>query len=272
MKTAAKMTMTALVTVLGVGLSVQPASAQGVSVSLPGAEVSVPGPSNTTPPATTQGSSVKASLDAIKVAEPVSHSSSSSENKAQSKSAKKEDEKKDDMPAASPKVPESVKNVVEKLNDATNDITIESLNSAREAVIKLDVLIDIEKRLNDLTKIRKEREERTEDISQALPQAAFTPPPAYQDNMPPSLVPPVPAFVPPMATDLEVTRISGSVGRYSAQIKSPDGTVKNVVAGDKLADGSTVEGISRQGVTIRMTDKKTKTFQVKDVYAVFGGR
>lgn len=274
MKTAAKLCMTALATVLGVGL----VSVSGVHAQAPAPEpspitTSVPGPVTAVPHVPPPSS--------IELSTP-----SDSKEKLKGRGAK------EDEAATSPKVPDSVQNVVKRLNTATQDVTLEDLNAAREAVVKLDVLIDIEKRLNDLSTLRKEREEKdTSSISAALPASALDigrPPAAASMAIPSMPIGALPTNFPSMdATALniprpspslgavdaplgsvDVKRVVGARGSYSAIIKD-GGQTKTVHKGDKLSDGSQVDSISRSGVTISR-DKKSKTIQVKDVAQVFG--
>lgn len=220
--------------------------------------------------------------------------SASSSDAAKAKDPKKAES---DIPAPSPKVPDSVKNVINHLNNATQDVTLEDLNSAREAVVKLDVLIDIEKRLNDLAGLRREREEKNATaVAAALPASALglsrpgvpSLPMAALPTMPvtPSLLPTAPKVVapvvPPGPVAVDVLRITGSRGNYSALLRESGGSKdisgkdsgakdKRVRAGDKLSDGTEVRSISKNGVTL-VKDKKTRTIQVKDVEQVFGSR
>jgi type IV pilus biogenesis protein PilP len=165
--------------------------------------------------------------------------------------------------AASPKVPDSVKSVVKRLNTATEDVTLEDLNSAREAVAKLDILIDIEKRLNDLAGLRQEREEKS--FAGALPASALRGAPSLPGGGPQAA-----AFV-PSAASLEVQRITGAAGRYTALVKAGDGKAALVREGDKAPDGSVVQSITSRGVTF-VKDKKSRTVQVKDIAVVSNGR
>lgn len=178
-----------------------------------------------------------------------------------------------DIPSSGPKVPDSVKGVVDKLDTATDDVTLEDLNSAREAVAKLDVLIDIEKRLSDLVSIRKDREEK---MSGAL--SAMIPSSALRASAQPVAAQPVPMPVSVSAPfvssgepeKIEITRIVGADGRYVAY--TPDGDkMKLLRQGDKLADGSVVESISRTGVRLALGKKKI-TIPVHDVQNVFGAK
>jgi len=177
-----------------------------------------------------------------------------------------------DIGAPSGKVPDAVKNVVKRLNNATEGTTLEDLNAAREAIAKLDVLIDIEKRLNDLSTIRKERDK--DSFVPALSASSL----GLRNSLPPPLpaatasaapyVPPAPMVMP--AANIEVHRVMGVAGRYMATIKI-DGNDKIVREGDKLSDGSVVHSISAQGVTV-VKDKTKRTYQVKDIGAIVRDR
>lgn len=187
---------------------------------------------------------------------------------------KKDDKKKEDL--SSPKIPDSVKSVVKRLNSATEGVTLEDLNSAREAVAKLDILIDIEKRLNDLSKLREEREEKS--MIAPIPAKALglrggaSAPPQAMPVMDPSAQQSaaMPAFDLPQG-NVEVVRIIGANGRYAAVVKVGDGKQTTVREGDKVADGSIVQSITNRTVTL-VHNKKTRTINVKDIAVVYNGR
>lgn len=183
------------------------------------------------------------------------------------------------------KVPESVKNVLDKMDKVSEDVTLEDLNSAREAIAKLDVLIDIEKRLTDLAGIRKEREEKSMTaVANALPRNSYAPPPVLGGTPAsyglPASIPSEPTnfdapVLKPVAmgpTKIDVLKIVGAEGRYTAYVKdSEEAKGKQIHQGDKMSDGSIVSSISRSGVALTK-GSKTSTFQVKDVAKVFSGR
>ncbi len=170
---------------------------------------------------------------------------------------------------ADPEVPDSVKEIVKRLNHATKDVTLEDLNSAREAVVKLDVLIDIEKRLNDLISLRKEREDTSDDLADAIPNSALPVAPSVASAYVPQ-VQSTHSIMPDTLPDIEVIRVMGASGHYAALIKDAEGSETQVRIGDKLTDGSKVKGISRKGVTIK-NGKKIRTVKIKDVGAIFTG-
>lgn len=184
--------------------------------------------------------------------------------------AGKSKDEKGDMKV--PKVPESVNSVVKRLNTATENVTLEDLNSAREAIAKLDVLIEIEQRLDNLSKIREEREGKS--LEAAIPASAL----GGGRNFPTSNLPmpqaqPTPApivMMPPVSSSVDVVRILGSAGRYVALIKDSEGKPAQYREGDKAPDGSLIQKITSRGVTL-IKNKSEKTIQVKDVGTVFGG-
>jgi len=180
---------------------------------------------------------------------------------------KNDDSSEEDL-GESPKIPDSVKNVVKRLNHATKDITLEDLNSAREAVVKLDVLIDIEKRLNDLMSLRKEREETVDDLSAVIPNSAVNGAPPSVSSM--QTVNPVPIAMPNVSSveNVEVIRVMGASGRYVALIRDLDGSEQQVKVGDVLFDGSKVKAISNRGVLIRSGSKK-RLIKIKDAGTLF---
>lgn len=168
------------------------------------------------------------------------------------------------------KIPQSVKDVVKHLSNETSDITLDDLNDARQAIARLDALIEIEKHLADLDKIRQEREGKS--LASAIPASALRPVAGLQpiSLQPPPL--PMPTSAAPIrsSSNYEVERIEGGAGHFTAFIKGPDGTVKPVHEGEHLSDGSIVISIGAQGVGIDH-DKTMHLLPVKDVQAVFSG-
>src|ERR1700722_11684720 len=72
------------------------------------------------------------------------------------------------------KVSDSVKDVVKTLSSPAEKVTLDDLNSAKIAIAKIDVLIDIEKKMAELEKIRGEREGRSAPMS--IPASALAAP------------------------------------------------------------------------------------------------
>jgi len=268
-----------LTVVSGAPSLAQPMAASGVAAPVGGASSVPPGPVVASDAAGQGASPVKEVLSAIQVAEPKAPAPMKSGKKG--KTAPDEDEQEDVAEPGSDKIPDSVKGVVKRLSEATKDVTIEDLNEAREAVVKLDVLIDIEKRLNDLTTLRQERESKENDFSGAIPESALgggrggslVPPAMAPSAVAPVATPPVYQQMPMLSEkNIEVTKVVGASGRYVAAIKDMDGSERQIRVGDKLAGGAVVEAISKQGVTITKSGGKKEVVQVKDITVVFGGR
>lgn len=166
---------------------------------------------------------------------------------------------------------DSVKDVIERLSSAEDFSTLEDLNSAREAIAKLDVLIDIEKRLADLSKLREDRGEVSSKPSTSvipMPASALMPMNVVPSSAPmessaPVMVERKPAIVDAPTASIKIERIYGVGGDYSAMLKV-DGRTTSVKTGEKLSDGSIVRSISKTGVKL-VKNKKERTIKVNDV-------
>ncbi|HBM91176.1 MAG TPA: hypothetical protein DD400_04805 [Rhodospirillaceae bacterium] len=173
--------------------------------------------------------------------------------------------KKEDFDSLKDEVPSSVKDVVERLNETTDDLTLDDLNAARAAVAKLEALLDIEKKLTDIAKVRQDREEvENPPVVDPVPMSALYQPP------PMGAMPPVTrSFSKGGPKEVDIERITGAAGRYAATYKDGMGEKHTIRKGDKMKDGSLVKAISRRGVTLSK-NKKLVTLRVKDVNNIFG--
>jgi hypothetical protein len=164
-----------------------------------------------------------------------------------------------DESSADGKTPSAVKDVVKRLSHQTENVTVEDLNAAKEAVARLDALIDIEKRLSDLEEIRRERDELSSAATMlpagALPAGAL---PVANPLMtaPQAPVAPPPPPVDTFTTDgLQVERLVATDNKFTAYIK--DGSESTLVrVGDKLDNGAKVVAITRNGVRIAKGKKE----------------
>ena len=162
------------------------------------------------------------------------------------------------------KVPDSVKEVMKHLDKTTEDVTLDDLNSARQAVAKIEALIELEKHLVELDKIRQEREKKI-SFAGAIPASALQPPPSLSSiSLPANAPPPVMAERP-----LEVSRIMGRNGRYSAVVKMSDDKTRTVQVGDHLPNGDTVLGITATEVELGRGSNH-QSLHIKNVDTVFG--
>lgn len=171
------------------------------------------------------------------------------------------------LSAMEEKVSDSVKNVVKQLSSIDN-VNLDDLNTARQAVVKLEVLIDIEKHLAELDKIHSERGGGEKSLAAAIPASALGMPaamelpkiPVRSSHMMGESSAPAPVMARP-----DVSRISGADGHYTAVIGG-----KSLRTGDNLSDGSTIVGISAKEVTTKSKDGTVRQLKVKGVDEVFG--
>jgi hypothetical protein len=153
------------------------------------------------------------------------------------------------------KIPESVRAITKKLSSAaSNEATLEDLNSAREAIAKLDVLIDLEKRISDLAQLRQDREKASiSPLSAAalMPKNVQSPLPVrpIEPIEPVRHIEPVKAMV-SSPDKVYVDRIFGTEGNYTAKIRIGANAPQTVREGDKVSDGGIVRAILPSGVRI----------------------
>ncbi len=173
------------------------------------------------------------------------------------------------------KVTDNAKALVKKL-DTTEPTTISDLNSAKQTVTRIEAMIDIEKRLGELEKLRNERNSRSfagmmpglpAGLAAAIPASALQPLPGPLAAVSPSGSPDSPPIFHVGSGRPEISRISGTEGKYVAVLKMPDGEKKSVKAGEKFSHG-TVRSITSSSVEI--ADKGTSyTLRIKNVDAIY---
>lgn len=155
------------------------------------------------------------------------------------------------------KVIDSGKDAVKRLDSATDDTTLTELNHARQVVTRIEAMIDVEKRLSELDRVRNDR--RGNDARGALPGSLAA-------AIPASALAPMrgggsavgangelgagdQGFVVPGSGHPKIVRIVGSGGKYSAVIKSGGG-LRTVRVGDKISAGAYVRSISTTSVEV----------------------
>jgi hypothetical protein len=156
------------------------------------------------------------------------------------------------------KATDSVKNIAKNFTSSASSVTLDDLNSAKIAIAKIDVLIDLEKRMAELEKVRGEREGKSFMPVAASALSPMTPPPREETHVSER----------PAIGAVELRRITGSVGHNSA-VLSVNGQEKVVHVGDHLSDGSLVVDITATGIELRR-DGTTRHVQIKDVDVVYG--
>lgn len=170
------------------------------------------------------------------------------------------------LSALEDKVSDSVKNVVKQLS-SIDSVNLDDLNTARQAVAKLDILIDIEKHLAELDKIHNERSGGSEKaLAAAIPASALAAPPSLTSTALPKTTThfdsqPISAPAP----RAEISKIIGADGHYIAVVQS-----KNYKVGDSLPNGDTITSITARQVTTKAKDGVMHQLKVRGVDEVFG--
>lgn len=156
-------------------------------------------------------------------------------------------------------ITDSVKNTVKQLS-TVDAVNLEDLNTARQVVAKLDLLIDIEKRLAELDKIHNDHSNEKSAVPPILASALA----------PPTILPSMPK-IPHIESDMmgpsghtDVSRISGAAGHYVATIQG-----KSVRVGDTLSGGDTVTAITAKDVTVKAKNGTTRHLKIKGVEQVY---
>jgi type IV pilus biogenesis protein PilP len=152
-----------------------------------------------------------------------------------------------------------------KTLDGTDALTLDDLNRARQTVARIDAMIDIEKRLGELEKLRDGKNGgSSSNFANAIPASALTPMPraiSRTPSFPTGQEMPVVMHVAPSKP--EISRIVGADGKYEAVLKMSDGETRTVRIGDTL-NGGTVRWITPSAVGF---DEKgqTSVLHIKNV-------
>lgn len=176
------------------------------------------------------------------------------------------------------KVSENAKNVVKRLDTASDNVMLEDLNSARQTVARIEAMIDIEKHMAELDKLRNERSGHAAapppaamSLANALPASALQPLPLQTNNMPmgvPTHEHEVHRFGGGSISGMEISRITGVDGKYTALLKLANGETKSVKVGEHISGDSTVRSINSSSVEIE-ENGETHTLHIKNVDAVY---
>lgn len=177
--------------------------------------------------------------------------------------AKESDTIEKKMTAMEDKVVSGVKGTIKNL-DSSEGMSLADLNSAKQTVARIDAMIEIEKRMIELEKLRNERGGTRPFVgggfAGAIPASALAPlpqvsKPVFADTETAKEAQRA-VYIPTEAPHYEILRIAGAAGRYSAVLKTPNGDRKTVQPGDKIA-GGTVGMITASTVMIESKDKTT---------------
>jgi type IV pilus biogenesis protein PilP len=149
----------------------------------------------------------------------------------------------------------NAKSAIKRLDTGSDSTTLEDLNSARQTITRIEAVIDLEKHLKELEKLRSGGNEYNMASSQgalagAIPQSALMP------EIPASLLaePPVShAHAKHLATPArpEILQIYGTGGKYTAVLKLFGSEERQVKVGDKISDDETVRAITPSSVEVK---------------------
>ncbi len=189
-----------------------------------------------------------------------------------------------------PVMPSAVQDAVTRLQKV-DQINLDDMIRAQDAINRLDLLLEIEKRQTELKKVRDERNKPAASASTAAASLLGSAIPASALNLPkpaaslpvsdtPSAPPPSTSFSSKSfssgkksdesgpSSKYSIRRITGTDGRYFAVINTEDNSSQTVHAGDKLPDGTIVKSITLTKVSL-IKDKKSKELTIPtDSYIV----
>lgn len=185
-------------------------------------------------------------------------------------------------------MPSAVQDAVTRLQKV-DQINLDDMIRAQDAINRLDLLLEIEKRQTELKKVRDERNKPAAStaaaaglLGSAIPASALNLPklssnsvtdnPSSSSSNSFTSRPAAPVKKPESETGpsqkYSIKRISGTDGRYFAVISTDDSSSQTVNTGDKLPDGSIVKSISLTSVSL-FKDKKSKNLTIpSDSYIV----
>jgi type IV pilus biogenesis protein PilP len=170
---------------------------------------------------------------------------------------------------SSPATPKIVQEAVTGLQK-TDPINLDDMVRAQDAINRLDLLLEIEKRQSELKKIRDERNKPS--LTSGIPASALNLPKPSLPSSAPSADRPItiPVAPPPSPiSNYSLKRIMGSEGRYAA-VLDDGGKTLSVRPGETLPDGSKVKTVTLTSISIEK-DKKSKTLTIpSDSYIVRG--
>jgi len=172
------------------------------------------------------------------------------------------------LSGAEDKAVNQAKDVIKHIG-STDSLTLDDLNTTHQAIAKIEALIDLEKHLNELEKLRNEREGKS-SFASAIPASALQPRFNQQAQAQPVHLG-MPQAVPAVSlSSVEVMRVIGSDGHFTAVIKTADGQTRNVQTGDTVPGLGTIVAVSTMGVTVDQNHVH-HTLKVKNVRMVFSG-
>jgi len=160
----------------------------------------------------------------------------------------------------------AAKTTIKRLDAGSDVTTLEDLNMARQTVTRIEAMIELEKRLKELDKLRgaSRSSYSSEQMDEVMPSPAMIPQIPASSIAPPAVTA-LPEPVAPISSSSrpEIAQIYGTGGKYSAVLKFSDTEKRIVRVGDKINDDETVMMITSSTVVIG-GKKKSYVLPVKN--------
>lgn len=179
-------------------------------------------------------------------------------------------------------MPSVVGEVMQNLQQSQNNLSLNDVAKAQDALVRLNLMLDIEKKMGDLKKVQDERNGVSNTGGGMAAMTPFGAPnltgamqvPASALALPEPAVATAPAperrhtsrpadDTASAASDYTVEQISGTNGNLVAVLLSSDGTRKNVRVGDTVGSRLKVASISGSGVQLQ-GPKGSKTIAIEN--------
>ncbi|MDD3370332.1 MAG: type IV pilus biogenesis protein PilP [Alphaproteobacteria bacterium] len=157
---------------------------------------------------------------------------------------------------AEDKVIETAKGQMKKLDSASSETSLAELNQVRQTISRIEAMIDVQKRLNELEKLRGVSRSASvanvpAGLADAIPASALSLPRRMRASSGDSASKSTAARSAHVsAARPEVERIIGSGGRYTAYLRLAGNERRAVRVGDKVSDGETVRSITSSSVEV----------------------
>ncbi len=158
-------------------------------------------------------------------------------------------------PALEEKVTESAKKLISTIETSSTPLSMADLNAARQTVARIDAVIEIEKHLAELEKLRGHDSHIPSSFSAAIPASALMPmPSAPSAPAAPMAIPqPITPVSPPKkesALSAELVRVVGADGAYIAVLRLTSGSTKTFKVGDSVGDHGRINRITPTAVVL----------------------
>lgn len=172
------------------------------------------------------------------------------------------------MNGAEDRAAKEARDVVKQLDSDSDTTTLQDINTARQAVARLQAMIAVEKELADFEKIRNDRAGGSHNFAAAIPASALAPAAGQFAQSAPAAKPQGAAQpVVHASSGATLERITGVDGNYVAAIKIA-GDTKTARLGDRIAGLGTVRAISPSSVQLE-DGGSMRSLHIKNIDAIY---